>query len=137
MTRAAVYVVFVGALCLNVPVDARAEPIRITGGFLDFDRAHAESPATRSGELSLVGNRGFSADVFVDSTETNVDLATFPIEAGSTISTGVTIMGLGFLPGKGVTLDGKTYTDVSGLNSTDLLFIQLTGTIDIPTISAP
>jgi hypothetical protein len=142
MNRAAVLVASVGVLCLTVSVSARADPIRITGGFLDFNR-DLGSGATRAGVLSIVGTRGFSAEGFVSSTETTVALATFGIPAGSTRSIAVSTGGFGLSGGR-ATLDGKTFTDLNGLGSTDQLRINLTGTIDIPawrdapvTITAP
>jgi hypothetical protein len=143
MNRAAVLVASVGVLCLTVSVPARADPIQITGGFLDFNRDLAIGPAVRSGHLSVVGNRGFSAEGFVSSTETTVALAAFQIPAGSTRSIAVSTGGFGLSGGR-ATLDGKTFTDLNGLGSTDQLRINLTGTIDIPawrdapvTITAP
>jgi hypothetical protein len=143
MTRAAVFVAFMGVLCLHVAVDARAEPIRITGGVLDFNGEVGSGP-TQLGELSVFGNRGFSAVGFVASDETIVRLAvTGGLEPGSTRSTEVAIMGLGLLNGR-VTLDDMTYPDINGMLSMALLFIDVTGTIDLPawqnapvTISAP
>ena len=143
MTRAAVFVAFVGVLCLHVAVDARADPIRITGGVLDFNGEVGSGP-TQLGELSVVGNRGFSATGFVASDETRVALAvTGGLQPGSTRSTEVAIVGLGLLGGR-VTLDGQTYPDINGLTSTAVLSIDVTGTVELPawqnapvTISAP
>ena len=87
MIRATVFVASVSVLCLTVSVDARAEPIRISGGFLDFNGERG-SGEFQAGPLSIVGNRGFSADGFVDSGETRVDLAVSGgLPAASTIST--------------------------------------------------
>ena len=144
MTRAAVFVASVSVLCLTVSVDARAEPIRITGGSLEFP----EHPGgfTPFGVLSVVGNRGFSLDGFVDSSELFVG----PLRGCGPCVGPLTIpAGAGIFPGgteftKPVTLDGQTYTDVNGMLSDTYVFLELSGTIDIPpwrdapvTISAP
>jgi hypothetical protein len=94
--------------------------------------------------LSIVGNRGFSADGFVDSGETRVTLATSGgLPAASTISTHAEIEGPGFVNGR-ATLDGQSYSDVNGLASTECLDVDLSATIHLPdwrnapvTISAP
>jgi len=140
MTRAAVSVAFVAVLCLALTVDARAEPIRISGGSLVFTGASQ----FQVGPLSVVGNRGFSANGFVDGGETNVGPLDncMPCTPASTIPVDVGIVGSGF--GGTVTLDGQTYQDVNGAISPDFLDIELSGTIDLPawrnapvTISAP
>ena len=66
MTRSAVFVASVGVLCLTVSVDARAEPIRISGGTLDFNGVFGAGPS-QPGFLSIVGNRGFSVAGVVES----------------------------------------------------------------------
>ena len=143
MTRCAVFVASVGVLCLTVSVDARAEPIRISGGTLDFNGVFGAGPS-QPGFLSIVGNRGFSVAGIVESGETRIDPVAncFPCPAGSTISLGAEIMGSGFWGS--VTLDGQTHTDVNGGFSPDSLALELSGTIDLPawrnapvTISAP
>ena len=130
-------------LCLTVSVDARAEPIRISGGTLDFNGVFGAGPS-QPGFLSIVGNRGFSVAGIVESGETRIDPVAncFPCPAGSTISLGAKILGSGFWGS--VTLDGQTHTDVNGGFSPDSLALELSGTIDLPawrnapvTISAP
>ncbi len=144
MTRSAVIVASVAVLCLTVSRESRAEPVRITGGVLDFNGALGGG-VTQAGFLSVFGNRGFSADGLVDSTETRVDPIAncFPCEPGSTIPVGVWIVGSGLANGR-VTLDGQTYSDINGQNSPDDLSLDLTGTIIFPawrnapvSISAP
>jgi hypothetical protein len=130
MTRSAVCVASVAVLCLTVSSEARAEPVRITGGVLDFNGALGGG-AAQAGFLSIVGTRGFSADGLVDSGETRIDPIAQCIvdcQAGSTISVGGNV-GSGF-SGR-VTLDGQTYSDVS-FNSSDFLSLDLSGTIGIP-----
>ena len=142
MTRSAVCVASVAVMCLTVSSEARAEPVRITGGVLDFNGALGSGVA-QAGLLSIVGTRGFSADGLVDSTETRIDPigeCVFDCQPGSTISVGANV-GSGF-SGR-ATLDGQTYSDV-GFNSSDFLALDLSGTIGIPawqnapvSISAP
>jgi hypothetical protein len=139
MTRAAVLVASVAVLCLTLGIDARAEPIRISGGSIVFENGHS------FGLLSIVGNRGFSADAFVDPSETNVGPLVdcgFGCPPGITIPTGMQLVGSAV---RGtVTLDGQTYEDVNGSVSGNFLELHLSGTIDIPplrntpaSISAP
>ena len=145
MTRRAVCVASVAVMCLAVSSEARAEPVRITGGVLDFNGALGSGVA-QAGVLSIVGTRGFSADGLVDSTETRVDPISECVvdcQPGSTIPVGAMIVGSGLANGR-VTLDGQTYSDINGSMSPDDLFLDLTGTIGIPawqnapvSISAP
>ena len=145
MTRSAVCVASVAVMCLTVSGEARAEPVRITGGVLDFNGALGSGVA-QAGLLSVVGTRGFSADGLVDSTETRVDPISECVvdcQPGSTIPVGAMIVGSGLANGR-VTLDGQTYSDINGSMSPDDLFLDLTGTIGIPawqnapvSISAP
>lgn len=138
MTRSAVFMAAMGVLCLTISGEVRAEPIRISGGSLVF-------PDSNPGELSIVGNRGFSSHGFVDSSETNVGpIATclFFCVPGETIPARVDIFGSAF--GGTVTLDGHTYEDVNSPVSGNSLTLNLSGTIDLPpfrdtpvTISAP
>jgi hypothetical protein len=140
MARNAVCVVFVSALCFALSTDVRAEPIRISGGSLVFT-----GPSQfQAGPLSLVGNRGFSVDGFVDGGETFVGplASCMPCPPASTIPVGAHILGSGF--GGTVTLDGQTYEGVNGSLSPNQLDVELSGSIFLPpwrdapvTISAP
>jgi len=132
------FMAVVGVLSLTVTGEVRAEPIRISGGSLVFVDVNP-------GQLSIVGNRGFSSDGVVDSSETNVGPIAnclFTCEPGSTIESRVDIFGSAF--GGTVTLDGHTYEDVNSPVSGNSLTLNLSGTIDLPpfrnapvTISAP
>ena len=140
MTRPAVFVAFVGALCFARCDVVQAEPIRITGGSLVFTGASR----FQAGPLLLVGNRGFSVDGFVDGGETFVGPLDncMPCAPASTIPVGAQIVGSGF--GGTLTLDGQTYREVNGFISPNQLDVELSGTIFLPpwqnapvTISAP
>jgi len=137
MTRCAVFVAFVGVLCLAVSREVRAEPIRLTGGSLDLSM-HAGGP------FSLVGTRGFSLEGTVLSGEGRIDPLTscLPCEPGSTISVGGSITGSAFFGT--ATLDGQTYPDINDDSLDHFVALELFGTIDVPawqdapvTISAP
>jgi hypothetical protein len=126
MTRAAVFVASVGVLCLIVSVDARAEPIRITGGSLEFDNTLGGGHS-QGGRLSIVGNRGFSATGIADSLEAPIGPINHchPCQPASTIPLDA-IFGA-----TTVTLDGQTYPDVRGA-SPEIIDFALSGTIDLP-----
>ena len=120
MTRSAVCVASVAVMCLTVSSEARAEPVRITGGVLDFNGALGSGVA-QAGVLSIVGTRGFSADGLVDSTETRVDPISECVvdcQPGSTIPVGAMIVGSG-LEADGLRSMARPIP-ISRLNSPDI-----------------
>jgi hypothetical protein len=137
MSRAAVFVASVGVLCLTVPAEIRAEPIRVTEGSLDL----TDHPG---GPFSMVGTRGFSLQGTLLSGEGRIDPLTQcePCEPGSTISVGGSITGPAFFGS--ATLDGQTYDDINDDTLHHYVALEWVGTIDVPswrnaplTISAP
>ena len=123
MTRVAFFVACVGVLCLNVSVDAHAEPIRITGGSVAFSSGNF----FQLGDIALVGTRGFSLDGIVDSGETSLDPigSCHPCVPASTIPIGAFIDGSGLFGS--ITFEGQ-----SSVINTDSIVLVLSGTIDLP-----
>ena len=73
MTRRVLSVVALLTLALGLPISAaRADPIRITGGSLEFDNTLG-SGHFQGGRVSIVGNRSFSATGIVDSIEVPIE----------------------------------------------------------------
>jgi hypothetical protein len=131
-------VVCTGPLALLFATAAAAEPIRIISGF-------ATAPSlSSSGVISIQGTQGFSLEGGLTHGEGRIDPFTFcfPCLPGTTISVGAFQGGASF-PGT-ATLEGTSYTDISDVDSTESVFLELFGRTVIPaftgapvTITAP
>lgn len=138
MARVARSVACVGTLCLLIAAHASADPIRITGGFA------TATGLSSGGEISLQGTRGFSLTGTLTTGEGRIDPFNqcFPCLPGQEISVGAFQGGASF-PGT-ARFEGQTYTDISGVDSTESVFFELVGFTVIPpftnastTITAP
>ena len=130
MTRVARSVACVGTLCLLIAAHASADPIRITGGFATATGLFG------GGEISLQGTRGFTLTGGLTSGEGRIDPFTecFPCLPGQLLSIGAFQGGASF-PGT-ATLDGRTFTDISGVDSTESVFFEIVGPrIVVPTVA--
>ena len=129
MTRVARSVACVGTLCLLVAAEASADPIRITGGFA------TAVGLSGGGEISLQGTRGFTLTGGLTSGEGRIDPFTecFPCLPGQRLSIGAFQGGASF-PGA-ATLDGRTFTEISGVDSTESVFFEIVGHTTVPAVT--
>jgi hypothetical protein len=123
MTRITRCVACVGLFWLTLAPGASADPVTITGGFLT-----APSLSEGAGVASLVGTRGFSLEAEVNTIEGNVHPLNecSPCPPGTAFSVGAVLSGSVF---EGVaTLDGNTYSDLSGMLVTSAsLYFEFSG----------
>ena len=95
---------------LGAAASSSADPVTITSGTLVAVR-----PADPSGPASLRGTRGFSLEATVSTVEGRINVLTNcePCLPGSPLSVAGILSGFAF---QGVaTLDGQTFTDLSGV----------------------
>jgi hypothetical protein len=109
MMRITRLVACVGLFWLTVATGASADPVTVTGGFLT-----APPYGAPSGVASLIGTRGFSLEARVNTIEGSVHPLNecSPCLPGTAFSVGAILSTTVF---EGVaTLDGRTYSDLSG-----------------------
>jgi len=133
MMRCAPFVAGVAVFWLAIASHAAADPVTITDGSIVF----SEPSLFQVGSMSITGTRGFSVNGSVDSGESSVGplRSCFPCEPTPNFSVD---LGLGtFSIFRGVaTLDGKTYSDLNGLNSVNTVLLQLVGSTELPPVNA-
>jgi hypothetical protein len=130
MTKSALFVACVGALCLGVASGALAEPITITAGALVFP----SGDRFQGGPLSLVGTRGFSLEGVINTGETSIDPVRQcqPCLPSTTMSLEAFILGSSFL-GVDATLDGRSFSNIGG-DPLTVAFLDLVGTFAVPEV---
>lgn len=126
MPRATHVIACVAFLVLSAAPRAAADPVVITGGYLF-------SPgAFETGRTSLVGTRGFSLESRVTTGEGVLHPQNLcsPCGPHESLDVGGILSGSVF---SGVaTLDGRTYTDLWGINASAHLYMEFAGTTVTP-----
>ena len=134
MTRGSLFVAVVTTLCLGAASHAAADAITITEGSIVF----SEPNMFQGGSISVTGTRGFSLNGFADSGEGRVDplWQCFPCEPTPRFSVGIRL-GTFAIAGALATLDGKTYSDLNGLDSSNNVFLSFEGSAELPRVNGP
>ena len=124
--------VLIGVLALATPGLAAADPINITGGYLDMNPSF--------GPIVLTGDRGFTfssgvgttGGIFQPTEQCNFD----PLHctAGSTLDLRAAFSG-NDLTGT-ATLDGVTYVHVGALDSSSSMSVSFSGSLVLPPLAA-
>jgi len=116
-----------GTLCSTA---ARADPIALTGGFIDIEVAGAGSAI---GVIQLTGDRGFT---FVGGMSAGFEPPVGdPLIPGATVTLQASSTGLDL--GGTVTLDGVTYTGIGGLDSPVGASLEFVTTATLPSVLSP
>jgi hypothetical protein len=107
---------------------AAAEPIAITGGYVQLSGATGSVALTGTRDFSLAANISISDGVFMPSAQCNIGPGCLP---GSLVSLDGTWLGSS-LRDATATLDGQSYSNVGGLTSTTSASLRLTGSAVLP-----
>jgi len=107
---------------------AGADPIALTGGLLDLDVA---SGGDTAGLVQLTGDRGFTL------TGSMVGIFLPPVGNPLVPGTTVTLQTSASQVGGTATLDGVTYTDLSGLDSPAGATLRFVSTATLPSVLSP
>jgi hypothetical protein len=131
--KSALFVAFAGVVCLAAALEATAGPINIVSGSLVFPTGEF----LQTGPLSLVGTRGFSVMGKVDLGENpfppfNQCLPFCPSSDTLDLGGG-RVSGSGFFD-TNVTLEGRTFLDVGGLQSEAQLVLGFLGSVFVPEV---
>ncbi len=127
MVRMTRFVAVVGVCWIATVPAASADPITVTSGVLVAPR-----PPLPGGSASLVGTRGFFLQSTVTTGEGRVDVLTNcdPCFPGATLSVAGILSGSAF---NGVaTLDGNTYTNLSGVDVPTSIYMEFFGKTVMP-----
>ena len=113
-------VAFAALFLLIVVPHASADPVLITGGFINV-------PKDEGGLALITGTRGFAVGAGIDRLEGRVDpFICLPCAASAPLSVGANLSGSVFSPGF-FTLDGVVYGDISHVDSPASLGFELFG----------
>jgi hypothetical protein len=131
MTRTAYVVVWGTALCLGAGTHAAADPVTITSGSIVL----SQPSRLQTGPIMIAGTRGFSIEGVVNTGEGSFAPVNQCFPCGPTTDFSVGATSGTFSISSTVTLDGSTYHDVNSFDSSNFVFLHLSGTTVLPPVN--